>query len=133
MNDTGKRSRKWRRSLAYGCYLVLSVFLLLEIALRIYNPFHLRLKGNKILLPVNLTTTIVNKINPKLDPVIVNTRNGLGFRGPVPPSEWDRTLTILTVGGSTTECHFLNDERTWPFLLGKSLSDSFRNCWLNNA
>ncbi len=37
------------------------------------------------------------------------------------------------MGGSTTECHFLSDDRTWPFLLGRKLSDSFAPCWLNNA
>jgi lysophospholipase L1-like esterase len=133
MQERSKTGRKWKRGLIYGAYLVLSVFILLEIALRIYNPFHLRLKGDKILLPVNLVTTITNTINPRLDPVIINTRNSLGFRGPEPPADWTRALTIITVGGSTTECHFLNDERTWPFLLGRSLSGSFRNCWLNNA
>jgi lysophospholipase L1-like esterase len=42
-------------------------------------------------------------------------------------------LKIITVGGSTTECHFLNDDKTWPYLLGHALADSFRGCWLNNA
>ncbi len=85
------------------------------------------------MLPVNQQATITNRINPKLDPVIINTRNSLGFRGPEPPRDWSHTLTILTVGGSTTECHFLSDDRTWPFLLGRKLSDSFASCWLNNA
>ncbi|MHA4808555.1 SGNH/GDSL hydrolase family protein [Flavitalea flava] len=133
MKQTNRIWKKVRRLVIYGFYLILSVFLLLEIALRIYNPFHLRLKGDKIVLPVNQTATITNRINPKLDPIIVNTRNSLGFRGPEPPNKWNKTLTIITIGGSTTECHFLNDERTWPFLLGKELSDSFPGCWLNNA
>lgn len=133
MQERSKTGKRWKRALTYALYLILSVFLLLEIALRIYNPFHLRLKGDKILLPVNLVSTITNTINPKLDPVIINTRNSLGFRGPEPPADWGGALTIITIGGSTTECHFLNDERTWPYLLGRSLSDSFRNCWLNNA
>jgi lysophospholipase L1-like esterase len=131
--NTHAKSRRWKRIVIYGVYLVISVFLLLEIALRIYNPFHLRLKGDKIMLPVNLVSTITNTINPKLDPVIINTRNSLGFRGAEPPADWGGALTIIAIGGSTTECHFLNDERTWPFLLGRTLSDSFRNCWLNNA
>ena len=125
--------RKRGRGFLYGLYLFLSVFLLLEIALRIYNPFHLRLKGDRITLPVNQRATIDNRINPKLDPVITNTRNSWGFRGPEPPGDWNNSLTIITVGGSTTECHFLNDDKTWPFLLGGRLSDSFRSCWLNNA
>lgn len=134
MADTVKKRTLGRR-IVYAVYLVVVVFLLLEVTLRIYNPFHFRLKGDKILLPIDQRATITNTINPKLDAVIVNTRNSLGFRGPEPPppAEWKDDLTIITVGGSTTECHFLNDNRTWPFLLGVKLRDSFPDCWLNNA
>jgi hypothetical protein len=106
---------------------------LLEIGLRIYNPFHFRLKGDKILLPANQREIITNTINPKLDSLIIDTRNSLGFRGPEPPRDWGHSLTIITIGGSVTECHFLNDDKTWPFLLSRDLADSFRDCWLNNA
>lgn len=132
MANTVKKRTLGRR-IGYAVYLVVAVFFLLEVSLRIYNPFHFRLKGDKILLPINQRATITNTINPKLDRVIVNTRNSLGFRGPEPPADWRDHLTIITVGGSTTECHFLNDNRTWPFLLGAKLTDSFPDCWLNNA
>lgn len=151
-NTGRKKGRLWRR-LIYGVYLFLMVLLLMELALRIYNPFHFRLKGDKILLPINERETIINKINPKLDPVIVNTRNSLGFRGPEAPGDaarkdraredratgdgvredGARAVTVITIGGSTTECHFLSDERTWPYLLGEALADSVPGCWLNNA
>jgi lysophospholipase L1-like esterase len=133
MANTGVKKRKGMRRLAYAVYLFVLVLVLLEIGLRIYNPFHFRLKGDKILLPVSQREIITNTINPKLDSLIVNTRNSLGFRGPEPPRDWDSRLTVIAIGGSTTECHFLNDDRTWPFLLGRELADSFRNCWLNNA
>ena len=121
------------RRIAYIAYLTVAIFLLLEIALRIYNPFHLRLKGDKIVLPIDQRMVITNKINPKLDTLIINTRNSLGFRGPEPPADWKDRMTVITIGGSTTECHFLNDAYTWPYLLGQHLADSFRNCWLDNA
>jgi lysophospholipase L1-like esterase len=118
----------------YIIYMFAAVFLLLEMGLRLYNPFHFRVKGDKIVLPANQKQIITNRINPKLDPVIINTRNSLGFRGPeLPDKAAGQMLKIITIGGSTTECHFLSDGRTWPFLLEKKLSDSFRNCWLNNA
>ncbi len=117
----------------YVVYLLVIFFVVLEIALRIYNPFHLRLKGDKIILPVNIQTTINNRINPKLDPVIVNSSNSLGLRGPELPRTTDSLLKIITIGGSTTECHFLDDKKTWPYLLGKKLTDSFPCVWLNNA
>jgi lysophospholipase L1-like esterase len=130
-----KTGRKTVRIIRYVLYLFLSVFVLLEIALRIDNPFHLRLKGDKIVLPIDQRVAITNRINPKLDTVIINTRNSLGFRGPEPPpaGNWKKKLTLITIGGSTTECHFLNDDSTWPFLLGKKLADSFPAVWLNNA
>lgn len=131
--DAGRRKGRWRRRISYAVYLFLMTMVLLEVVLRIYNPFHFRLKGDKILLPVNQRETIYNGINPKLDPVIINTRNSLGFRGPEPPKDWARALTVITIGGSTTECHFLSDSLTWPFLLGERIADSVPGCWLNNA
>jgi lysophospholipase L1-like esterase len=129
----GLARRGFARRAAYGIYLFFIVVLLLEIGLRIYNPFHLRLKGDMIILPIDQRMIITNRINPKLDLTIVNTRNSLGFRGPELPGGDGALLKIITIGGSTTECHFLNDDRTWPYLLGGMLADSFRNCWLNNA
>jgi lysophospholipase L1-like esterase len=127
------RSRKPVKVLLYCVYLFVIVFIGLEIILRIYNPFHLRLKGDKIILPINQRQTITNSINPKLDPVVTNVRNGLGFRGPEWPDDGKKHLSIITIGGSTTECHFLNDQYTWPYVLGQKLADSLNNVWLNNA
>ncbi len=143
--DAGRRKGRWRRRLVYGVYLFLVTLLLMEVALRIYDPFHFRIKGDKILLPINERETIINRINPKLDPEIINTRNSLGFRGPEAPKDsvrgdgeagvgaWVKALTVITIGGSTTECHFLSDSLTWPYLLGEKLSDSVPGVWLNNA
>src|ERR1044072_615924 len=117
----------------YFLYLFIVVFVLLEIVLRIYNPFQFRIKGNQILLPINQKQIIKNTINTNLDSVIINTRNGLGFRGPEKPADWNNYLTIITVGGSTTECHFLSDNKTWPFQLEQQLKPSFKDLWLNNA
>jgi lysophospholipase L1-like esterase len=129
--DTGRKTVL--KKIFYCLYLFIIVFALLEIILRIYNPFHIRLKGDKIILPVNQQAIIKNSINPKLDDLIINTRNSLGFRGPELPPGADNRLTIITIGGSTTECHFLNDNKTWTYLLGKELQSSFKNVWVNNA
>jgi GDSL-like Lipase/Acylhydrolase family len=140
--NTGRRKGRWRRRVVYGVYLFIVTLVLMEVALRIYNPFHFRLKGDQIILPISQRETIINEINPKLDPVIVNTRNSLGFRGPEPPVDWPKGLkeltgspglTVIAIGGSTTECHFLSDSLTWPFLLGQRIGDSVPGIWLNNA
>ena len=99
-----------RKNFLFALYLFFIVFVSLEIILRIYNPFHFRLKGDKIILPVNQVEVIRNEINPRLDKIIINKRNSLGFRGPEKPREFEKALSIITVGGSTTECHFLSDE-----------------------
>ncbi len=117
--NSGRKKGRWRRRVIYGVYLFVVTLLLMELALRIYNPFHFRIKGDKILLPINERETIVNEINPKLDPVIINTRNSIGFRGPEPPKEWEHDLTIITIGGSTTECHFLSDSEDLAFFAGR--------------
>lgn len=131
-NKKGINSKVWKRIL-YCLYLFFIVFVLLEIVLRIYNPLQLRIKGDKIILPVNQVITIKNSINPRLDPVIVNKRNSIGLRGPEPPANFDSVLSVVTVGGSTTECFFLNDDSTWPARLGKLLSKDLNNVWVNNA
>jgi hypothetical protein len=131
--NTGRKKGRWRRRVIYGVYLVVATLVLMEVALRIYNPFHFRLKGDKILLPINERETIVNRINPKLDPVIINTRNSLGFRGPEARTGRARVPTVITIGGSTTECHFLSDSLTWSYLLGRKIADSVPGVWLNNA
>ena len=127
------KGRKILHRILYGCFLLAITFIALEIILRIYNPFGFRLKGDQIILPVNTKLSIQNSINPKLDSVIINTRNELGFRGPSKPADFNSRLSIITVGGSTTECHFNNDDKTWPALLEQKLDSSFQHLWLNNA
>jgi lysophospholipase L1-like esterase len=117
----------------YCIYLLVIVTILLEVLLRIYNPFGYMLKANRIVLPVNQTLKVTNTINPKLDPVITVTRNSLGFRGPDTAHTYPNQLSIITMGGSTTACALLSDEKTWPHLLEKYLTDDFNTVWVNNA
>ena len=91
------------------------------------------MKGDKIILPVNQTQIIRNDINPKIDSVIINRRNSLGFRGPEKPAGFANILSIITVGGSTTECHFLSEEKTWPYVLSQDLKPAYKDLWINNA
>jgi hypothetical protein len=121
------------KRILYAVYLVTVTMVALEIILRIYNPFHFRVKYDRIILPINQKLTIKNTINDKLDKQIINTTNSLGFRGPEKPVDFDSSLSIVTVGGSTTACYFLSDGKTWPDRLSEKLSPSFRHLWLNNA
>lgn len=106
---------------------------ILEIFLRIYNPIPMRIKGNDIVLPTNLTYTIKNDKIPQLDPIIKHTKNSLGFRGEEIPENFNDYLSIIVVGGSTAEDYYLSDDKTWPAVLEKKLSKDFPKVWVNNA
>lgn len=121
------------KRIAYLLYVLLVILIALEIILHFYNPFHFRIKGDRLLLPVNEQLIIHNTINPRLDSIIINNRNSLGFRGPEKPAPFNRFLSVVAVGGSTTECHFLSDNRTWPWLMGERLRPAFPDIWVNNA
>jgi lysophospholipase L1-like esterase len=106
---------------------------LAEIGLRFYNPLGFRLKGDKVILPVNKNELRPHPNSAKLDRMVTIHRNSLGFRGPEPPQDFAQWLTIVTVGGSTTECRELADDKTWPQVLAAKLNQSFDTVWVNNA
>jgi lysophospholipase L1-like esterase len=125
-----------RSALGTGALLLLGVGLslgLLELALRVFNPLGARLWGDRIVLQPNSSQTITNVRNPRLDPTIHFSRNSLGFRGPEPPRDFADSLTLLAVGGSTTECWYLSDGKDWPAVLGRRLAERFSDAWVNNA
>lgn len=134
ISDFGSRSPmnfiKKIAAIFFGVFLSL---VLLEISLRIYNPFHFRVKGNKIFLPINQTRVIKNEQIESLDKTIFYASNLLGFRGPNPPKDFNSTLTIVTVGGSTTESVYISEGKTWSDILSKRLKSNFGPLWLNNA
>jgi len=122
--------RKNLKALLFGCIVAL---VLCEIVLRIYNPFATYTKQGRLVLPANQKTVFENKWISQLDKQIYYSRNSLGFRGPEPTDSISRLNSIITIGGSTTECRFLSDSLTWPYLLSKALKDSIPGLWVNNA
>ena len=105
----------------------------LEIGLRIYNPFPFRVRGDHIVLPAHQSYTISHPGAVRMDPVTHVTKNSLGFRGPEPPRDWSERLTILTIGGSTTECLFLSDGKTWTDELRRRIDVIRPDVWIDNA
>jgi lysophospholipase L1-like esterase len=118
--------------LLLGCLVALAA---LEVLLRVYNPLEMRFRPDRIVLPVNKRYIFDNteKFPTKLAGTTIHTKNSLGFRGDPPPRDFPDYLTIITIGGSTTECFYLSDGRTWPDLLGQQLSRGFNRVWINNA
>ena len=109
------------------------VVILLEIALRIYNPIPFRVKSDRIRLPVREVTEYRHEGTIKLDPVTRDTKNSIGFRGPDPPRDFANRLTIVTVGGSTTECHYLDDGKTWTDAMARAIEKEAPDVWVNNG
>lgn len=122
------------QAMTIACIVFLFTVSITEIVLRVWNPVMLRIRGDRIVLPRNVELNYENPYHTeKLDSHIKVSYNSLGFRGPNPPLLFDGSLTILAIGGSTTECLFLTDGKTWTDQLTSLLSSSFRLLWMNNA
>lgn len=123
---------KWENMLALLVGLILSL-VILEIFLRMYNPCSTRIRRGQIVLPKNQKYIFYYKQSDGTEQKVVHTKNSMGFRGEEIPVEFDKYLSIVTVGGSTTECFCLSDDKTWPYLLGEKLKKDYDCVWLNNA
>jgi len=110
-------------------------FIMLEAFLRIYNPFGLRIRNDRIVLPVNRIYKFQNRKLEKFDKEILIKKNSIGFRGeePLKGKAFEDFLTIITIGASTTEGVLISEGKTWTDLLGKYLKTSFKQIWINNA
>ena len=108
-------------------------FILLEGLLRIFQPIEYQVRGNKIWLPQDRKYQLTNDKTDKLDKIIYTSRNHMGFRGEPPPKNFAEYLTIIAVGGSTTACELISDNKTWCDLLAVKLKSKFKSLWLNNA
>ena len=129
-----RRTRMWPKAVALwiGCFAAL---LLLEGLLRVQNPLAARVWADRIVLPIHQRLIIPNERIPQLDRTIVNTRNELGFRGPPCPQPFDEYCSIVAVGGSTTECQYLSDGKSWPerLMLFLQQRSGLEKIWVNNA
>jgi lysophospholipase L1-like esterase len=59
------------------------------------------------------------------------TTNSIGVRGREFPSR-DSAYRILCIGGSTTECVYLDDSKTWMHLLMQRLQQAERPVWVGS-
>lgn len=105
----------------------------IEIVLRIYNPFIFTVAGDKVILPENRRYEIVLKGVPKLEEKILHTKNSIGMRGEEPPENFADALTLVTIGGSTTESFYITDGKPWPRRLEARLRAHAPKTWLGNA
>ncbi len=111
----------------------LIAFVFVEVILRIFQPFNFRVKGNEIILAANQQFIMANDFIPSLDDTIFHSKNSLGFRGAEAPKNWKKAKTVITVGGSTTECYYLSDNKTWQAEIQRRITPTLPNFWINNA
>ena len=124
--------KKLKNTTAFAFGFLISI-LILEIFLNLYDPFGFRVEGNKIILPAKQQYIIKNDVTQKLPAIINHQKNSLGFRGDELNSS-NNKVKIFAVGGSTTECYYLNDGKDWPNLLQSIINKELANkIWINNA
>ena len=58
---------------------------------------------------------------PMLEEVVEWRVNADGERGDPLPDEWTDTYRVLVIGGSTTECYFIDQASTWPAVVQEAL------------
>jgi len=59
--------------------------------------------------------------------------NRWGLRGDEPPDDWDSHTTIITIGGSTTANYYLDDSKTWSYVLQETLRQEDSLVWVGNG
>src|ERR1044072_8221213 len=132
MRTTGRPALKLALLLASTAMALLAA----EAALRLIPPLGFRQRGSTLVQPKNVVYDIradARSRSDQLEARVVHTKNSLGFRGPEPPAAFARRMTIVAVGGSTTECFYLGDGKTWPERLAVRLRDEVPGIWIDNA
>jgi len=128
-----KKKNKIKQRLLYFGYILVIFVAAMEIILRIYNPFPQKINGDRWEMSTNTSYRFTNDFNSRLDSVIINKENSLGFRGENPPANINNYFSVLTIGGSTTACTFLSEGKTWTDLLGNKIKNQYSQFWINNA
>ena len=99
------------------CVVLIFCFVILEITVCVLSPsiFH---PSIKLIPDLNVTRSVeLNGVSP----IIHHTTNKWGFRGDSIPDNISDNYFILAIGGSTTQCFYLDDYSTWPNLLQEGL------------
>lgn len=119
------------KQIGYFIYVVIFTLIALELVLHIYNPLPFRLKGDKIVLPIHQQYSFTNEY-PDYDSLIIHNKNSLGYRGEEMPKDSSCTKVIV-VGGSTTECFFVTENKAWPQVFQQETRRIKPKFWVNNA
>ena len=113
-------------------YTIVVLLLCAEVGLRIFyhsGPF-LRVPGKHAVFQTTEQVTPGIAPGKKLFSV-----DNVGLRGPNLPRNADALYKIIALGGSTTECLYLDDSEDWPQLLMNELNrqPAKPRVWVGNA
>ncbi len=130
------RLGRWFRNFVPRVLLLLAVSLVLLVVTFGFEIFlGYRTFDGYMIWPARVNDTVMpsSDIMPGVSDMGQFTTNKYGLRAP--DFSWRDKYRILAVGGSTTECSFLDDSETWPHLLGRELEKKsrFTRIWLGNA
>ncbi|MGE0538285.1 MAG: SGNH/GDSL hydrolase family protein [Pirellulales bacterium] len=118
-----------------GQFWVLSVALLLSLAVgeALLSRLHPQAQFHRRPAEIQYRYDPDSSVVPGVFGAATATINRLGLRGPDLPTDAE-VYRILCVGGSTTECLFLDDTETWPALLMSRLNqESKQKYWVGVA
>ena len=108
------------RKYAVGAWSLILSMSLVEMAL----PFALPEKADAVpWLPTKQVYTAADTMPGVSGEIVLTINPELGLRAPLDGFE-SADLRLLCLGGSSTECLYVTDEKTWPRLLQQKLSDS---------
>src|SRR5262245_60903990 len=103
-------------SLPAGALLFAAAELLARRAIRAANRYFV------CPAPARRGTILDRRSLPGL-PVVVRTEiNADGERGDALPEDWSRSWRVLVLGGSSTECHYVDQPSTWPAVAQRFLN-----------
>ena len=112
----------WRQC-ALLCAVVAASWLLVEVALATLLPNAAEVPLHRRWPDVSIVFHPDSAVMPGVSGPAHYATNSLGIRGPEFPE--DRAVKrILCLGGSTTECAYLDESETWPGLLMRRLNDT---------
>jgi hypothetical protein len=110
---------------AFGIFFTAIIILLMvEIFLRVFDPLPSSIFKDRLNTKPNLELSIKNfEKSKKIDKNISVKFNEIGLRGDSLSEFHKSDISILLVGGSTTQCIYLSDGQTWGDLLKTSLQE----------
>jgi len=109
------------------CWLAAELLLTTVFASQVSQPLHLCWPN------LRMTFHPDSAVMPGVSGETVFQANSRGIRGPEWPAR-DAAYRLLCLGGSTTECAYLDQSETWPELLSQQLNRSGSDLvWVGNA